>query len=348
MKRKSWLGMLALFTMVILFCRLVYGKEKNFIQPCSDAGGYRTWLKEPDGTYIDHLGHDYKVPTGTEVKAIGDGVVHDVNPSFPRFGGDKPSRPGPMIWIKHHLENGKYFFALYGHIESTKKVGEKVEAGGIIGTVFPFKIGEGLHPHLHFGIWNSENDPPTQQLGYGPAKRGNGEFVNPKEFIEKNKPYSERKIDEKQIGEKAALKGYQVKYWFEKRDEKIDHCKQRVEECKVKVRDAEFELIQRARYEDLKVAQRNLESALKERKLKVEIKGPAVDTDLIVEIVGQEGEWINGERIYKEKMMDNIEVISFYLHFGHIKPGVYSLVVKEFEPEKIIYKAAIKLPLTED
>jgi len=76
-------------------------------------------------------------------------------------------------------------------------------------------------------------------------------------------------------------------------------------------------------------------------------------------VLQQNGEMITTEKISREDMMDNIEKVDFKvwedkskdelkIDYKDIKPGVYSLVVKTFEPEKIVYKAKISLPPTED
>ncbi len=192
MRRKSWFCAVALFVTLNLFCRLVYGEEKNFIQPCLDNGGYRTWLKEPDGSYINHLGHDYNAPAGTEIKAIADGIVSEIRLDVEGFGSEDTK--GPLVWIKHRLSNGKFFHALYGHIQPVKilKKGDSIKVGQIIGTIIEY-----LHKktkkdisHLHFGIWNDENLPPRGTLlGYGPVNK----FTNPIEFLQKNKPYKDER-----------------------------------------------------------------------------------------------------------------------------------------------------------
>ena len=136
-------------------------------------------------------------------------------------------------------------------------------------------------------------------------------------------------------------KGYQVKHWFEKDENEINQAKEAVKYAGVQWREQ---------------AQKALERAREKRNLKVEIRGPAAK--LIVMVIGQDGNALRTREIEKEKMMDNIETISFGIWPGGlgdgsigvygIKPGDYSLVVKTFEPEKIVYKAAIKWPPTED
>jgi len=169
---------------VNLFCRLAYGEENNFIQPCPDAGGYRSWLGGPNK---NHLGHDYNAPAGTKVRAIADGTVWYVGFDISGFGSE--GKPGPAIWIRHRLVNGKYFYALYGHIKPSSDVqkGAEIKSGQIIGTVIEYrdKTTKEDISHLHLGIWNSESDPPPSKMGYGPTRH----FTDPLKFLKDNKPY---------------------------------------------------------------------------------------------------------------------------------------------------------------
>jgi murein DD-endopeptidase MepM/ murein hydrolase activator NlpD len=98
-----------------------------------------------------------------------------------------------FIWIRHRLQNGGYFYALYGHIKPYENIkdGTEIKAGEGIGTInncyvwYNDKLGSA--PHLHFGIWNSDSLPPTKDnIGYGPVRS----FVNPIRFMQENKPYA--------------------------------------------------------------------------------------------------------------------------------------------------------------
>ncbi|MBS3918673.1 MAG: peptidoglycan DD-metalloendopeptidase family protein, partial [Deltaproteobacteria bacterium] len=155
--------------------------EGSFVQPCPDAGGYRSWLGGPNK---NHLGHDYNAPAGTPVRAIADGTIVYANLNVSGFGGSEPDKPGPMMWIRHRLSSGKYFYALYGHIKPIKMDGD-VKIGETIGTIIPFYIGKDYCPHLHLGIWNSESNPPLTELGYGSPRN----FTNPIKFLGENRPY---------------------------------------------------------------------------------------------------------------------------------------------------------------
>jgi hypothetical protein len=191
MRRKVWF-IIGLIGTVNLFCPLAYGEENIFIQPCPDAGGYYSWLGGPNK---DHLGHDYNAPAGTKVRAVADGVVWYVGLNISGFGSE--GKPGPAIWIRHRLANGKYFYALYGHIKPNSEIqkGYDVKAGQIIGTVIEYrdKISKEDISHLHLGIWNSESDPPLSKMGYGPTR----DFADPIKFLRDNKPYMKEAVGDK-------------------------------------------------------------------------------------------------------------------------------------------------------
>ncbi|MBU4349051.1 peptidoglycan DD-metalloendopeptidase family protein [bacterium] len=183
---------IAFAAIVSLFCSLACGEER-FIQPCPDAGGYFSWLGGPGE---NHLGHDYNAPADTKVKAIADGTIFKIFeiPAKCYCPETETELSQPFVWIKHRLSNGQYFFALYGHIEPYKNIkeGVGVEAGQGIGKIKEcyvwYKDKLVPAPHLHFGIWNSESPPPIEKVGYGPARS----FVDPIEFLKKNKPYIEQ------------------------------------------------------------------------------------------------------------------------------------------------------------
>lgn len=193
MRRMAW-TVFSFAVITSLLVGIVFGEEKVFIQPCSDdtSRRYYTWLtlvEQPDGTFKTHLAHDYNAPAGTEVKAIADGVVYDALLKVSGFGSE--GKPGPLIWIKHRLTDGKYFYALYGHVEPALGIKKniKVEAGQVIGKIIKYLDAKTKKDtsHLHFGIWNSETEPPPAQLGYGPIRS----FTDPVEFLKNNRPYSE-------------------------------------------------------------------------------------------------------------------------------------------------------------
>lgn len=117
-----------------------------------DGGRFRKFGKRySDGL---HLGHDFDVPEGTEVKAVDDGIVvksDEIN----GFGGLNPAIPGGAIFIRHGN-----VIVLYGHVNRKVFTGDTVKKGDIIGTVRGFTYGKDYLPHLHYAKWNSPSMPP--------------------------------------------------------------------------------------------------------------------------------------------------------------------------------------------
>lgn len=107
-----------------------------------------------------HLGEDVIVPPGTDVTAIGDGVVVWAEI---REGSQEKRNWGGLVVVGHtHKDTGEAFFSLYGHIGRLRvKTGQRVYTGDIIG-----EIAKGLTPengwwkipHLHFGIYTGPWD----------------------------------------------------------------------------------------------------------------------------------------------------------------------------------------------
>ncbi len=97
-----------------------------------------------------HYGIDYAAPTGTPVRAVGDGVITKAHYS----GG-----AGHFVKIKH---NGTYttgYMHLSKYGEGIRR-GKKVEQGDIIGYVGSTGISTG--PHLDYRIW--KNGKPVDAL----------------------------------------------------------------------------------------------------------------------------------------------------------------------------------------
>jgi len=162
---------------------------------------------------------------------------------------------------------------------------------------------------------------------------------------------------------------YQVKYQWQKDERGITEYKEQIKTLEDKVKEEEKIYKERLQQRgpispinwaevhrrELQSSYGKLEELQKQREwlLKIEIRGPAAE--LRVMVLQQNGEMITTEKISREDMMDNIEKVDFKvwedkskdelkIDYKDIKPGVYSLVVKTFEPEKIVYKAKISLP----
>lgn len=101
--------------------------------------------------WMPHLGIDYAAPTGTPIKAIGDGVV--------AFAGRNKGY-GKQVIIQH----GQGFKSYYGHLSKINvSKGKHVKQGDMIGKVG--RTGLATGPHLDFKL------------------QKNGKYVNPLKII---------------------------------------------------------------------------------------------------------------------------------------------------------------------
>ncbi len=143
----------------------------TFVAPCAK---YASGLRQGGnfGAYIDskgspfagswHLAEDVWLPAGTEVKAIGDGVVRysDFSPTWTDAKGGVHWNFGNVIVIEHALappiDGLDTVCSLYVHLAADRrvKVGDRVTRGQTIGRIGADRSEEnGRYPaHLHFGI----------------------------------------------------------------------------------------------------------------------------------------------------------------------------------------------------
>jgi|TARA_B110000914_G_C15360258_1_gene398164 murein DD-endopeptidase MepM/ murein hydrolase activator NlpD len=106
-----------------------------------------------------HMGVDIGGPVGTPCMAFMDGVIS-------HFGyNSEPGDYGNVIITKHIISQS-IIWALYGHLDSlsitNKSIGQKVEAGEIIGNFGNNQENGGWEPHLHFQL--SFIEPVTHDL----------------------------------------------------------------------------------------------------------------------------------------------------------------------------------------
>ncbi len=97
-----------------------------------------------------HLGIDLFVPAGSNVRAPLDGVIH-------AFADNQvPLDFGPVVILKHSIDDEDEFFTLYGHLsrESLQalSVGKQVAKGQIFAKIGTAQENGGWPPHLHFQI----------------------------------------------------------------------------------------------------------------------------------------------------------------------------------------------------
>jgi RHS repeat-associated protein len=107
-----------------------------------------------------HRGTDYRAPNGTEVYAVGDGVV---------IGVGRRHREGNFITIR--LNDGTEV-QYYHLLDATVKPGDQVKEGELIGhsdATGVNEYGKPVDPHLHIQI------------------KKDGKWVDPKEFLKEAK-----------------------------------------------------------------------------------------------------------------------------------------------------------------
>ena len=120
-------------------------------------GMYSTEIfkRDPSSIRDIHIGLDLAAPVGTPVFAFFEGEIFDtkIHPSAGDYGG--------TVVTMHELrtaEGGepRTLWALYGHLshESTRlrSVGERIEAGDVVGHLGGKEENGGWNPHLHFQL----------------------------------------------------------------------------------------------------------------------------------------------------------------------------------------------------
>lgn len=101
-----------------------------------------------------HKGVDYAAPTGTPVKAVGDGTVS--------FAGNKSGYGKTVI-----LQHGKQYSTLYAHLSRYSKglnEGDRVAQGQVIGYVGQSGLATGPHLHYEFRVNDQHRNPLTLKL----------------------------------------------------------------------------------------------------------------------------------------------------------------------------------------
>lgn len=101
-----------------------------------------------------HRGVDYGAPTGTPVKAAGDGKV--------QFRGSKSGYGNVVI-----LQHGGRYSTVYGHLKGfarSLKTGGRVHQGQIIGYVGMTGLATGPHLHYEFRVDGAQRNPLTVAL----------------------------------------------------------------------------------------------------------------------------------------------------------------------------------------
>lgn len=123
---------------------------------------YAGWLARGDkGDYASgsyHIGQDIQANVGVNVYSIGDGYVTSISGPGYEHGWDKNVGDNNLgIVVRHKLDDGSEFLALYGHVHSSVSVGQHLKSGEPFATIGPY----GSEPHLHFGIHPGLSMPGT-------------------------------------------------------------------------------------------------------------------------------------------------------------------------------------------
>ena len=106
------------------------------------------------GVVTSHAGIDIAAPIGTPVVAAFSGVVKSVRTGS--YNGDPTLWKGAKSGNHSLIENSDGACQYNGHLDEVfVKVGDKVTAGQVIGTVG--NTGMVTGPHLHFETWSNDN-----------------------------------------------------------------------------------------------------------------------------------------------------------------------------------------------
>src|SRR5574344_1670305 len=87
---------------------------------------------------------DLSAPSGTEIIAVGDGIVYET--------GYSETGLGNYVYLKHDMD-GIIYYTVYGHmLDNSIKVikDQEVKEGNVIGTIGSTGLSTGTH--LHFTI----------------------------------------------------------------------------------------------------------------------------------------------------------------------------------------------------
>ena len=187
--KKWWLGFAILAFFFPSQAKAIEQTQIGFYYPIgtNQLGNLVGFLSTPPEyfTGLYHLGKDIKAQEGVSVYAIADGELVRISRDESGWGSGNVG-----LIIRHRLEDGSSFFAVYGHLRTNLSEGVAVSAGQVIGAIGHYKYGS----HLHFGIYPGEN-APTSPLGrwYLPKGWKNGDVLDPKGFVDPIKWIEEKR-----------------------------------------------------------------------------------------------------------------------------------------------------------
>jgi len=115
------------------------------------SSGFSNRIHPISGKWKAHKGIDYAAPTGTPIRAAGDGTVD--------FAGNGNGY-GNMVVLKH-WNNYSTAYAHMSRIGTGMRKGAKVSQGQVIGYVGSTGWSTGAHLHYEFRVANVARDPNT-------------------------------------------------------------------------------------------------------------------------------------------------------------------------------------------
>ena len=113
------------------------------------SSGFSNRIHPISGKWKAHKGIDYAAPTGTPIRAAGDGTV-----DFAGMGNGY----GNMVVLKH-WNNYSTAYAHMSRIGTGMRKGAKVSQGQVIGYVGSTGWSTGAHLHYEFRVANVARDP---------------------------------------------------------------------------------------------------------------------------------------------------------------------------------------------
>jgi murein DD-endopeptidase MepM/ murein hydrolase activator NlpD len=131
------------------------------MKPCNDKGGYRSFTWTKDGTWF-HNGHDYNVPSGTQIISRWCGEVVYVN----KFKDKKSLNESEGVIVIRHSYEDRVIYGIYIHLVPNVNVGQVVIEGECIGILHKYQTKTFRADHLHHAIWDSLEWKPPRWWGY--------------------------------------------------------------------------------------------------------------------------------------------------------------------------------------
>ena len=97
-----------------------------------------------------HLGVDFFIPSETPIHSFYDGKVISIHST----NNDKDY--GNVLILQHQIDDGIYFYTLYGHLSTSSlklcKTGDAVKKGDLIAYIGDTNENGNWNPHLHFQV----------------------------------------------------------------------------------------------------------------------------------------------------------------------------------------------------